>query len=398
MKNFTASEQEKLAALYAAIPEKISGNVLRYDDDGKSVLLAGAIYNGIWLEHNQDCFFSCDIIPETAWESQDIFIRHQQPDGLIPYAFRFEPFKVCVAQLQMVWPFARCAMEVARKLNRPEADFARIYEAGCRFDQWLKQYRSRNQLGLVDMFCAYDTGHDNSRRVTDGGIPNPCPGQWAGNMPDLPCMPVAAADLSATRYGALEALAELAEMLDRPAEAKNLKLEAEMLKAAIHRHLFDREDEFFYDLSGGTFRKYRTEHITRLFLNRVVDQELFDRIYLRYFENESEFASPYPFPSVSLSDPSFNAEHPHNCWGGNTQALTLLRLLLWMDHYRRGEDLTRIMRRYLQAVLKFDNPFTQELHPLTGAPVGSNGNYTPALLFFREAYRRLNSLEKQPEL
>lgn len=398
MKTFSTAQQKKLASINSSIPELLRRNVLHYGDGGSSVLLAGAVYNGIWIEHNQDCFFACDILPECAWNSQMIFMQQQHPSGLIPYAFRFNPFKACFAQLQMVWPFARCAMEIARKLNRPEADFARIYDTGLRFDRWLKQYRSRNGLGLVDMYCAFDTGHDNSRRVTDGGIPNPCPDQWAGNMPEIPCMPIAAADLSATRFGALEALAELAEMLDKMPEARALKLEAEELKAAIYRHLFDREDEFFYDLSGGTFRKYRTEHITRLFLNRVVDQELFDRIYTRYFENENEFAAPYPFPSVSVSDPSFNREHPHNCWGGNTQMLTLLRLLLWMDHYRRSDELNEIMRRYLKAVLEFDNPFTQEVHPFTGAPVGNNGNYTPALLFFREAFLRLDSLEKSTDL
>lgn len=395
MNNFSAEEQRRLADINNSIPQLLAGNILHDADGNPPVLLAGAEYNGIWLEHNQDCFFAADLFPDIAWNSQNIFMRHQQPDGLLPYAFRFNPFRVCVSQLQTVWPFARCALETARKFNRPEADFARIYEAGIRYDSWLKQYRSRNALGLVDMYCAFDTGHDNSRRVMDGGIPNPCPDKWAGNMPELPCMPIAAADLSAMRFGGLEALAELAEMLDKPQEAKELRVEAEMLKSAIHTHLFDRDDEFFYDLSQGVFRKYRTEHITRIFLNHVVDQALFDRIYNRYFENENEFAVPYPFPSVSVSDPSYNADHPHNCWGGNTQLLTLLRLPLWMEHYRRPDELTRIMKRYLKAFLRHDNPFTQELHPETGAPIGNNGNYTPALLFFREAYRRVFSLEKE---
>ena len=230
MNNFSAEEQRRLADINNSIPQLLAGNILHDADGNPPVLLAGAEYNGIWLEHNQDCFFAADLFPDIAWNSQNIFMRHQQPDGLLPYAFRFNPFRVCVSQLQTVWPFARCALETARKLNRPEADFARIYEAGIRYDSWLKQYRSRNALGLVDMYCAFDTGHDNSRRVMDGGIPNPCPDKWAGNMPELPCMPIAAADLSAMRFGGLEALAELAEMLDKPQEAKELRVEAEMLK------------------------------------------------------------------------------------------------------------------------------------------------------------------------
>lgn len=389
-----ASVQRKLADLFDTIPERLRGNTRNTGERSTPVLLAGACYNGLWLEHNQDCFFACELMPEIAWESIKIVMDYQQDDGLLPYSLRFSPFKVGVSQLQTVWPFARCALETARKLQLPEAEFAKIYDAGLCYDNWLTTYRNCNQRGLVEMFCAFDTGHDDSKRVKDGGIPNACPGAWAGNMPDIPAMPVIAADLSATRYGGLTALAELAEMLDKPREAVKLKQQADDLKNAIMEYLYDKEDEFFYDRAPDGFRKYRTEHITRLFLNKVVDRELFDRIYNRYFTDENEFFSPYPIPSVSVSDPSFNAEHPKNCWGGNTQMLTLLRAILWMDHYGKGADLEEIMRRTLKAFLKFDNPFAQELHPVTGEPIGFGENYTPALLFFRECCKRLKVLEK----
>ena len=394
MNDFTPAELQKLAEIFCSIPEKLRGNVRNTGERPIPVLLAGACYNGLWLEHNQDCFFACDLMPEIAWESIKIVMDHQQNDGLLPYSLRFSPFKVGVSQLQTVWPFACCALETARKLKLPEAEFAAIYRAGIRYDNWLTTFRNRNQLGLVEMFCAFDTGHDDSSRVKDGGIPNACPGAWAGNMPDISGMPIIAADLSATRYGGLTALAELAEMLDKPSEAAKLKLQADNLKNAIMEQLYDQEDEFFYDRSSNGFRKYRTEHITRLFLNKVVDQELFDRIYARYFASETEFFPPFPIPSVSVSDKSFNVEHPANCWGGNTQMLTLLRAVLWMDHYGKGTDLEEIMRRTLRAFLVFDNPFAQELHPFTGAPIGFGENYTPALLFFRECCNRLKVLEK----
>lgn len=390
MNDFTPDELQKLAEIFDSIPEKLLGNTRNTGERSTPVLLAGACYNGLWLEHNQDCLFACELLPEIAWESIKIIMDYQQSDGLLPYSLRFSPFKTGVSQLQTVYPFARCALEVARKLQRPEAEFAAIYDAGLRYDRWLNEFRNHNQLGLVEMFCAFDTGHDDSKRVKDGGIPNACPGAWAGNMPDIPEMPIIAADLSASRCGGLTALSELAGMLDKPREAALLKQQADNLKNAIMEKLYDQEDEFFYDRTADGFRKYRTEHITRLFLNRVVDQELFDRIYARYFTSEDEFFPPYPFPSVSVSDKSFNAEHPANCWGGNTQMLTLLRALLWMDFYGKGAELEEIMRRTLKAFLKYENPFAQELHPFTGEPIGFGENYTPALLFFRECCIRTN--------
>lgn len=389
MVSFSESEIVKLQELAARIPGMLKRNLLTPEERSTQVLLAGADYSGCWLEHNQDCFFAADFYPEEAWETQQLFMDYQLQCGLIPYAVRFYPFRVSFSQLQTVWPFARCAMEVAKKVDRPEADFAAIYDAGCRYDRWLAENRDRSGLALVEMYCAFDTGHDNSPRVTDGGIPNQTAGLFAGNMPDLPCMPLIAADLSATRYGGLLALAELAEMLGKEREAQQHLERAEEVREAIFNCLYDADDEFFYDRAPSGLRKYRTEHITRLFLNGVVPQELFDRIYRRYFENENEFFTPYPFPSVSVSDPAFCRDFKANCWGGNTQMLTLLRSLLWMDKYGRGAELEEIMRRVLRAYLDHDNPFAQELHPFTGTPLGNGENYTPAMLFIYTAVQRL---------
>lgn len=389
MVTFSAAEIARLQERAKEIPQMLKRNMLVPEERNTPVFLAGANYAGTWMEHNQDTFFAADFYPESAWETQQLFMDYQLQCGLIPYCVRYRPFRIFFTQLQIVWPFARCAFEVAKKVNRPEADFAAIYDAGCRFDRWLAKNRDRRKLNLVEMYCSYDTGHDNSPRVMDGGIKNQTEGLFAGNMPDLPCMPLAAADLSATRYGGLVALAECATLLGKDQDARRLTEQAEEVRDAIFKYLYDEEDEFFYDLAPDGWRKYRTEHITRLFLNGVVDQKLFDRIYHRYFENEKEFFTPYPIPSISPADPSFCREFKGNCWGGNTQMLTLLRTLLWMDKYGRSAEQEEIMRRVLRAYIDYDNPFTQELHPFTGAPLGNGTDYTPSLLFFHAAVNRL---------
>ena len=391
--NFTSEEISRLGEIAKKADKQMPENFFRSFDREHPVLLAGAGYYGIWQEHNQDAYFIADKYPETAWESQKIFMDFQMANGAMPSCVRFEPLYPSFGQLQIVWPFARCAFEIAKKIGRPEEDIARIYDAAGRFDKWLVKFRDRSGKGLVEMYCEYDTGHDRSPRVKDGGLEGRCPGIYSANMPALDCMPICAADLSATRYGALVALGEMAELLDKPAEQAYWNGEAAALRERIHTELFDPEDEFFYDITPSGFRKYRTEHITRLFLNRVVDQELFDKIYDRYFTNENEFFTAMPFPSISVSDPAFVKDFPPNCWGCNTQTLTLIRLLLWMDYYGRSAELEEIMRRYLKTYLYNGNDFTQELNPFTGNPTREGGNYSPALIFFRAAYDRLISAD-----
>ena len=385
---FSPEEIAVLKAQSDAIPEQLHRNMRVFPGETTPVLLAGASYLGIWLEHNQDVYFAADdICPCTAWQSQEIFMKYQRADGLLPAAVKCDPFVVRYAQLQTVWPFARCAFEVAKKCDRPEEDFARIYHAGCRYDEFLLKNRNHSGTGLVEMFCEFDTGHDCSPRVCDGGLPRACADGNAANMPDLSCMPLIAADLSAMRFGALEALAELAEHLGKTREAALHREQAEELKAQMLKLLYDPEDEFFYDLAPTGWRKYRTEHMTRLFLNGVVDQAMFDRIYDRYFAPGREFFTAYPYPAVSPQDPAFCKDLPPNCWGSNTQMLTLLRALLWMPRYGREGDLREIMRRFLRSYCDNFNCYSQELNPFTGEPIAGEGNYTPAMLFFRAACR-----------
>ena len=390
MITFSETEKAELRERAEKIPQLLRSIIVCKPEFEYPFLPAGAIYKGIWLEHNQDNLFIADLAPDAAWGSMDIFMRFQREDGLLPAAISSEKMTAGFAQIQSVYPFARCALEVARKVKRPEEDFFRIYKAASRYDNWLENKRNRSGRGLVEMFCEFDTGHDNSPRCTVGGLPRQCPDRKAENMPDLPCMPIMAPDLSAMRYGGLVALAELAGELGISDEARRWQSKAEELKEAVMHWLYCQEDEFFYDRSPEGFRKYRTEHITRLFLNKLVNQQLFDRIYQRYFTDRSEFFTDYPFPSIAVSDPAFCRELPYNCWGGNTQMLTLLRLLLFMDDYRKSKELDHILAAYLKACLKYpQNHYAQELNPFTGEPIGEAGDYTPAILLFMESCKRL---------
>lgn len=391
LEHFTSRERRILADVAKMLPDRIHGTFRKVPGVSHSIISAGGGYLGIWQEHNQDCFLLAELFPEEAWASMKIFMDFQMRNGLMPAAVRFEPTSVIYGQLQIVWPFARCAFEIVKRTKGSDDDLRQVYACAARYDRWLMSCRDHSGTGLVEMFCEYDTGHDNSPRVLSGGIDHKCPGLYAGNMPDLSCMPLVAADLSATRYQSLIALAEMAERLQLTEEAVFWGDEAKRLKAKMMELLYDPEDEYFYDRAPSGFRKFRSEHITRFFLNHVVDQNLFDRIYHRYFENENEFLTPWAFPSMSVSDPAWIKEPLPNCWGRNTQALTQLRALLWMDYYHREKDLEGLMSRMLRNYIEFpQNNFTQEIDPFTGITTHPQSHdYLPAMIFFLFACRRL---------
>ena len=391
---FTTEEKQLIAAKVPEVKKLLLANLAKFPQHETPLLKVGDVYNGLWLEHNQDNFFLADYAPENAWAVTDAQITYQREDGLVPFYFGFgekvDATSVRFGQVQCVWSFTRCGLEVAKKAKRPLEDLQRLYDAGVRYDQWFARYRNRAGTGLAEMFCEYDTGHDNDPRVTDDGIPRACPEENANNMPDLPVMPILSVDLSAMLYGNRIALAELATLLDKRAYAEYWATRASELASAIDKYLYDPEDNFYYDRDTRGLHKYRTEHITRLFLNHVLPQERFDSIYEQYFCQEGKgFCSPFPIPSIAIDDPHFDKACPKNSWGSNTQALTTERTLLWMDHYGCGDDLTELLARWMRAFLTYDSKFPQEINPFTGAPVGESGNYCPALIIFLEAAKRL---------
>ncbi|NMA20923.1 MAG: hypothetical protein GX927_10135 [Lentisphaerae bacterium] len=399
---FTDTEIKHVLSQVDTIREALLGNCHTFADFPEGpVLKVGDGYPGIWLEHNQDNVFLADFAPEIAWRSQKMFMHFQLEDGLLPYMVAVKPLDKCIGypdrksvgywHVQTVYPFARCALEIAKKTNRPREDYQQIYQAGSAYDAWFGKFRDTLKTGLVEMFCEYDTGHDKDPRVTDGGIPGTCPDLDARKMPDLPVLPIVSVDLSAALYGGRMALADIAEILGQAEEAAAWRKKAEKTRQTIKELLYDPEDDFYYDWNKQGFRKYRTEHITRLFLNRVLTQDEFDSIYERYFTIQGKgFCSPYPIPAVAIDDPHFDHTFPKNSWACNTQGLTTLRAILWMDHYGRSEDLTALLAHWLRAFL--DHPETtyqQEIHPFTGAPIGKGVNYSPTLIIYLEAVKRL---------
>jgi hypothetical protein len=303
-------------------------------------------------------------------------------------AGQFFPEDAVYWQVQSVFPFVRCATEICEVTGRSREDFLRIYQAGCSYDGWFRRFRDRGGSGLVEMFCEYDTGHDDSPRVLAGGLPHSCPGGDAINMPELPCMPVQAADLSATRYGDRMALAALADKLGFREEALKWRRDAMAIREKMDELLYDSESDYYYDRDTRGLRKYRTEHITRIFLSGMLCQEEFDRIYQRYFNDASEFDTPFPYPAVSVSDPSFVRSCPRNCWGANCQALTALRALIWLQDYHRKEELECLLGEWARVLIDSDGDFGQEVNPFTREILPSAGKYTPALLLCLEAAKR----------
>jgi hypothetical protein len=404
-----------LAGTRAAAIEILRGNIRtmpdRADSFTKPVLIEGSTYLGVWQE--------CAPLEGLVWA--DVGVEHeglspaqvavnnhmaffavQHEDGQLPSAVKKD--STGFGQIQMVVPIAATVWELIQKKGTPDAErlLETAYKACSGWDAWLRRYRDTRKTGLVEGFCTYDTGHDNSPRWR--GIPNQCPDRDARKSPAIMGMPRLCPDLSATVFGGRRALAAMAKALGKPHEEARWLADAETLRQLIIKTLYSPEDAAFYDLDAqGNFVKVRSDVISRVLGEHVLDlsqrgdKAIFEAVWTRQLHNPKAFWAPYPLSSIAQDDPTFVRPIPRNSWGGASQALTALRTPRWMPHYGKNAEFRQLMQKWVEAISRAHGQgapgteFRQQVDPQTGVFTQPDpGGYSPCALAFLDFDRRLN--------
>jgi hypothetical protein len=236
---------------------------------------------------------------EAARNNHMAFFELQRADGQLPASVKTT--ENGYGQIQMVVPIAATAWELAQ-LTGDEELLTTAYGACGRWDAWLRQYRDTRKTGLVEGFCTYDTGHDNSPRWT--GIPNRCPDADARKCPPLASMPRLCPDLSATVYGGRVALAAMAKALGKRQTRRRAGERCGDDPAADSRQAVLAGRRAFYDLDAqNKFVRVRGDVISgcwasMFWIFRKKDKAIFEAVWTKQLHNPKAFWAPYPLPSA----------------------------------------------------------------------------------------------------
>ena len=386
----------------------LAGNVRSMPRYDHPVLVEGSTYPGIWQEcapqeglvyGNLEKYI--DVQPgmptplAVARANHMAFFAQQKEDGQLPASIKLTDSVGTTGgygQIQMVVPIAATAWELSQQTGDDEL-LVTAYKSCSRWDAWLRKYRDTRKTGLVEGFCTYDTGHDNSPRWA--GIPSRCPDGDARKCPAIATMPRLCPDLSASAYSGRVALAAMAKTLGKPDDASRWLADAEHIRRLILTKLYSPEDGAFYDLDArNNFVRVRGDLITRVLgehiLDPVKDKTIFEAVWTKQLHNPKAFWAPYPLSSIAMDDPAFVRPIPRNSWGGASQALTALRAPRWMAFYGKRAELTHMMDQWCSAIMRHTE-FRQQMDPLTGDFTQPDpGGYSPAALVFLDFAHRLS--------
>jgi hypothetical protein len=197
-------------------------------------------------------------------------------------------------------------------------------------------------------------------------------------------------------FGARVALAAMAKAMGKNEDAARWTESAEDIRQLILSKLYVPEDAAFYDLDAkGNFIRVRSDILSRICGEHVVDQKTFDSLWERQLHNPKAFWAPFPLPSIAMDDPQFVRPIPRNSWGGASQALTALRAPRWFKFYGKPAELAYLMDHWCEAIQR-NVTFRQQIDPMTGEfTQADQPSYSPACLLMTDFTWRLAGVREE---
>lgn len=397
---FTEKEKSVIKERFNMAQDRIiNTNIRCFKGHKKPVFLISDTYPGVWLEHSYDSLFLAKLDKRylnIAKNTLCLFLDNQRGNGQLP-CYVIDKAKAPnwespgYSQIQECVSFTRLCYEYYEMSE--DLDFLKYsYERCVKWQGWYEKTRMPSNSGLIEMFCGYDTGHDNSCRIDGSKYKYAAKDNDAACYPeDDEILPIIAPDINSVYYGTLTALSDMANRLKLFKDAAKWKEKADFVRTKLFEICYDEKDCFFYDVDKkGKKIKHLSISITNVLSEHVVSQKTAADIINKHLLNPDEFYTEYPFPSIAKSDIGFKRNNNGNSWNYYSQALTLLRCTRWMDFYGYSKEFDKVSEKWVrQWAFSKAIMFGQELEPLTGQPSDCSEWYSSCMLIYVYAVKRL---------
>jgi len=254
----------------------------------------------------------------------------------------------------------------------------RVYPALCGYIRfWLKYHAS--ERGLCRYFNAGQIA-DNDARFDPIMKGNSNEAVYGFESPDL----------NAFLVMEMRCLAEFADALERPDEAKEWKDKAGALAKLIVETMYFPEEAMFYDVTEGTHSRFSGAKTPNMFLplwaGVPLAREEIDKIIRNHMLNPKEFYGDCPFPSLSYDHPEYD---PTSLWRGRVWPHVMYWMIqtLWKHGYHGEAE--QVADRLLDMLL--ENPWIHESYESSqGKPIGQpeyNWSLSTTIQLLLERYK-----------
>jgi glycogen debranching enzyme len=165
----------------------------------------------------------------------------------------------------------------------------------------------------------------------------------------------------------LRAIASLSKIIGNHKDSALYNEKADKVEKAILDICWNEEKRIFFDISSPDNRQLQVKTISSLFpiILDSIPRDILDELVTSHLLNEREFWLPFPVPSVSKDEPTFNPNDNLILWRGPTWINTNWFLVRGLKKHGYDEVASQIAKRLIALVdqagfWEFYNPFTGE--------------------------------------
>lgn len=328
-----------------------------------------------WAHEGQELHMGLSMLayvhmdPQGAMDAQRAFMERQAPDGYIPnrvgpYVVRDFPHKKKIRTSSA--PFFSWVNWEVYQVSRDQLFLEEAYDAGQRFAQFWTAQRDQDGDGL------YEWGGQAARESVRSG--SNAVWELLGKKPQAAGQ-IEALDLNCLLAAEMKALAAMADQLELADQASAWSQRAEALAQRINTVLWDEDSRFYYhaDRESNSFRTRKGVDLRRMemigFLPLwagIAPPERAEAL-ARHLSDPATFRRRFGVPSLSASDPSYEASSDPCCrWNGPLRpAWSYLIFRGLLDSGRRRQAAELAERNFQAAIeqLKASHTFPESYNP-----------------------------------
>jgi alpha,alpha-trehalase len=264
-------------------------------------------------------------------------------------------------------PFLAQGAELAGRLLGDDSWIAGHYSEIVRMATRREATHFNHHYGLFVWQDAMESGIDNNAAV--------------GNEPTAE-KSIASCDINTYYHREYLALHHLAKRLGHVSDALVFQLRAQRLLAAMTEHLWDAEDQSFWNLdlrSGTWIKRVSCSNFIPLWA-ALANPEGGREMIKRYLWNEHHLLGPFGLRSLSISDPAYNNANtinPYSNWQGPVWPIANYFYFVALINYGFREEAAKLVDRLTRLYLKdfeFCDSLHENYHAETGSPLAPSAD------------------------
>jgi hypothetical protein len=265
------------------------------------------------------------------------------------------------------------------KLHLSLSFWEKIYPALARYAAYFTRERDKENSYIFDVVNHFETGQEFSPRYL-AVEPTCAKAEW-GNQFQLKGV-----DATVYAYELYRALSKVARALGHRGGAIYWGLIADDIKTAVRKRMWDPGKKMFFDVDPRAMQRTEVKALTCFYpyFTDIVTKKHLEGLRQHLF-SQTEFWTPYPFPTLSIDNPDFSADgvwkgRKEVCpWNGRVWSMTnshmaeaIAHCAIRFNDQELRKKFVEFFNKWIRTMCFGDDPSRpnsfEHYHPFNGSP------------------------------